>query len=98
VRQPTDVCTVTEVRGAVQHRSAIDVRDELLLRESIGIIDEVVFPRLRALGIRESALHASAMRAARLVQFGRDYDGSLAALLGVERTGVNGTCARRGAS
>jgi hypothetical protein len=74
------------------------VRDELLLRESIGIIDEVVFPRLRALGIRESDLHASAMRAARLVQFGRDQDGSLAALLGVVRTGINGTRARREAS
>lgn len=98
MRQPTDVCTVTEVRGAVQHRSAIDVRDELLLRESIGIIDEVVFPRLRALGIPESDLHASAMRAARLVQFGRDHDGSLAALLDVVRTGINGTRARREAS
>jgi hypothetical protein len=73
----------------------IDLRDELLLRESTGIIDEVVFPRLRALGIRDSDLHASAMRAARLVQFGRDHYGSLAALLGVERTGINGTRARR---
>lgn len=98
MRQPTDVSTVTELAGAVQHRSAIDLRDELLLRESTGIIDEVVFPRLRALGIRDSDLHASAMRAARLVQFGRDQDGSLAALLGVERAGINGTRARREAS
>jgi hypothetical protein len=39
-----------------------------------------------------------AMRAARLVQYGRDHDGALAALLGVTRGGVNGTRARREAS
>jgi hypothetical protein len=98
VRQPTDVCTVAEVAGAVQHRSTIDLRDEVLLRKSNGIIDDDVFPRLRALGIPDSDLHAVAMRAARLVQYGRDHDGALAALLGVTRGGVNGTRARREAS
>ena len=37
----------------------------------------------------------AAMRAVRQVQWGADHDGSLSALLGIERVGVNGTRAIR---
>jgi hypothetical protein len=66
-----------------------------LLRTSNGIVDDDVFPRLRALGFVDAELHATAMRAVRLVQSGRDQDGALAALLGVTPAGINGTRARR---
>jgi hypothetical protein len=73
----------------------LDEREDAFLRESNGIVDADVFPRLRILGVAEADLHATAMRAIRQVQWGADHDGSLAALLGVERVGVNGTAAIR---
>ena len=95
MKESTDVCTVADARASVQ-RATLDDREDALLRESNGIIDADVFPRLRILGVAESDLHAAAMRATRQVQWGADDDGSLAAFLGVERVGVNGTRAIRG--
>lgn len=64
-----------------------------LMRIGNGINDEVVFPRLRMMGVAESDLHRSAMRLVRQVQYGRDVDGVIANLLGVTRSGINGTTA-----
>src|SRR5207248_5361567 len=71
-----------------------DIEDQLLRRAN-GIIDEIVFPRLRATGIAESDLHRAAMRLLRQVQAGKDHDGSIAELLCVVRCGVNGTRSRQ---
>jgi hypothetical protein len=71
----------------------LNAREDRLLRLSNGIRDEVVFPRLRALGVSETILHRRAMRLVRRVQCGLDPDGSIARLLGVTRSGINGTTA-----
>jgi hypothetical protein len=91
MRQPTDTHTVADAPLAVYAATSLDDRDARLLRESNGIVDDVVFPRLRHLGIVEAELHTAAMHYVRLVQWGGDADGSVAVLLGVVRTGVNGT-------
>lgn len=69
----------------------LNAREDQLLRIANGIRDEVVFPYLRELGIPEEDLHRVAMRWVRYVQFSRAYDGPLAWLLGVARSGINGT-------
>lgn len=69
----------------------LNARDELRLRLANGIRDKVVFQRLREVGIAEEDLHRVAMRWVRYVQWSRAYDGPLAWLLGVERSGINGT-------
>ena len=69
----------------------LNAREDKLLRIANGIRDEVVFPRLRELSIPEESLHSVAMRWARYIQWSRAYDGPLAWLLGVKRTGINGT-------
>lgn len=91
MKESTDVCTVADAPDSVQRVLTRDEREDALLRDANGIIDAGVFPRLRLLGVAESDLHAAAMRAVRQVQWGADLDGSLSALLGVERVGVNGT-------
>jgi len=71
----------------------LNAREDALLRVCNGIRDAVVFPRLRAMGIKEADLHRAAMRLVRQVQWTRDFNGSTAKLLGIVRCGVNGTAA-----
>jgi hypothetical protein len=63
----------------------LNVREDRLLRIGNGIRDEVVFPRLRAMGVDEADLHRVAMKLVRNVQYGYDTDGAIAAFLGVVR-------------
>jgi hypothetical protein len=71
----------------------LNAREDARLRAANGIRDEVVFPRLRALGVSEAILHRRAMRLVRQVQYGLDPDGHIARLLGVTHAGINGTTA-----
>jgi hypothetical protein len=71
----------------------LNAREDRLLRIGSGILDEVVFPRLRAMGVSETDLHRTAMHLCRQVQGGRDVNGLIADLLGVTRVGINGTIA-----
>lgn len=73
--------------------AALNLREDAFLRAGNGIRDEVVFPRLRAMGINEADLHRTAMAMVRQVQFTRAFGGATAKLLGVVRCGVNGTAA-----
>jgi hypothetical protein len=81
-------------KRAVGTMEELDARCNAELRSANGLVDEVVFSRLRSLGVAESDLHAFAMRLVRTVQAGKDADGAIAALLGVTRAGVNGTVRR----
>ena len=84
--------TVTESMNAVIANMVEHDHDEdQLLRLASGIDDDVVFPRLRAMGTAEADLHRQSMRLVRQVQAGRDPDGAIANFLGVVRCGVNGT-------
>lgn len=73
--------------------AALNLREDAFLRAGNGIRDEVVFPRLRAMGVAEGDLHRVAMRLVRSVQWSRNFNGATASLLGVVRCGVNGTAA-----
>lgn len=88
--------TQSSVSGRENHVAGLDADADRLLRIGNGINDEVVFPRLRMIGVAESDLHRSAMRLVRQVQCGRDVDGLIANLLGVTRSGINGTTAVSG--
>ena len=82
----------TESMNVAVHNMVDHNHDEdQLLRSSNGIIDDVVFPRLRAMGTADADLHRASMRLLRQVQAGRDTDGAIATFLGVVRCGVNGT-------
>ena len=72
-----------------------DDEEDRLLRHGNGIVDEIVFPRLRLMGFPEPLFHTVSMRWVRLVQSGRDPDGFLAEILDVVRCGVNGTRSRQ---
>ncbi len=86
----------TTITGAAGGNLVVSTDDEDgLLRRENGIIDEIVFPRLRAMGFAERDLHRAAMRYLRQVQAGRDADGAIADFLGVVRCGVNGTRAKK---
>ena len=84
--------TITEsMNVAVDNIFDYNHDEDELLRRSNGIIDAIVFPRLRAMGTAEADLHRASMRLLRQVQAGRDADGAIAYFLGVVRCGVNGT-------
>src|SRR2546423_851189 len=70
-----------------------DIEDQLLRRAN-GIIDEIVFPRLRAMGIAETDLHRAAMRLLRRVGAEKADVSALAGFLGVARGGVRATRAQ----
>lgn len=80
----------SSVVATIDVTAALGEREDRLLREANGIVDAIVFPRLRDRGVPEVDLHSFAMHAVRQVQFGRDHDGSLAELLSIVRSGVNG--------
>jgi len=86
---------MTEMKAPDAATVVRDADEDRLLRRENGIDDEIVFPRLRAMGFAEPDLHRAAMRFLRQVQAGRDADGAIADLLGVVRCGVNGTRARK---
>lgn len=71
--------------GQAAYLAELNVREDALLRAGNGVRDEVVFPRLRAMGVAEADLHRAAMRLVRHVQYGLDTDGSIAKFLGVIR-------------
>ena len=71
----------------------LNAREDALLRAANGIRDEVVFPRLRRMGIAEADLHWLTMRWVRYVQTARAYDGAIAWLLGIKPSGLNGSAA-----
>ncbi|HEX3067367.1 MAG TPA: hypothetical protein VHX14_02250, partial [Thermoanaerobaculia bacterium] len=63
----------------------LDAREDALLRAGNGIIDDLVFPTLRDMGVTEEDLHRAAMRLVRYVQYGLDTSGAIARFLGVKR-------------
>lgn len=83
--------TITESMGVAVDNSDFNHYEDGLLRRSNGIVDAIVFPRLREMGVVDADLHRVSMRLVRQVQAGRDADGAIAAFLGVVRCGVNGT-------
>jgi len=91
-----NAATTTSAPTASVHEkylSDLNARADRLLRLGNGIRDEIVFPRLREMGVAETDLHRVAMRMVRRVQWTRDFDGPTAKLLGVVRCGINGTAA-----
>lgn len=83
VHEPSPAVKSTAVPSNVTED--LSAREDRLLRLGNGIRDEVVFPRLRAMGVEEADLHPAAMRLVRQVQYGCDNDGTIAAFLGVVR-------------
>lgn len=92
---PEDVVNSPRVipAGHTASEAALNEREDRFLRIGNGIRDEVVFPRLREMGVDEADLHRIAMRLVRLVQYGLDIDGSIANFLDVIRlaTPAHGT-------
>lgn len=85
------------VKSYEAHQAAyladLNAAEDALLRDGNGIVDAVVFPRLRAMDVAEADLHREAMGLVRQVQYGLDHDGAITTLLGVVRCGINGTTA-----
>jgi hypothetical protein len=71
----------------------LNILEDARLRAANGIRDEVVFPRLRLMGIEEADLHWLTMRWVRYVQTARAYDGAIASILGIVPSGINGSVA-----
>jgi len=83
--------TVTTVSDAATND--LNAREDARLRAANGIRDEVVFSRLRKMGIAEADYHWLTMRWVRYVQTTRAYDGAIAAILGIVPSGINGSAA-----
>lgn len=84
---------VKRTAASINVTDDLNAREDRLLRFGNGIRDEVVFPRLRAMGVGEAGLHRATMQLVRRVQCGKDPNGNIARLLGVTPAVVNGTIA-----
>lgn len=71
----------------------LNARENARLRAANGIRDEVVFSRLRKMGVEQADYHWLVMRWVRYVQTARAYDGAIASILGIVPSGINGSAA-----
>ncbi len=71
----------------------LNAREDARLRAANGIRDEVIFSRLRKMGVEEADYHWLVMRWVRYVQTARAYDGAIASILGIVPSGINGSTA-----